>query len=273
MRPSSYPVVAILTLASSIVTGQARAEQQKYEPNTLYISAGPSRELTPEEKQEQERQRKEREAKDKAEKAAEAARAAQREAETQRRLKEMNVPPQREAEARRLLEMERAAAAARAPQFPVAQPASGAKEEPGNGRGDQANLAATERQREAERDAERERKREAYMKSLAEAEKKRKKEQEELAYLARLQKTVQMAAKKCGADAVRVGGILPPGKRLVEVKVHFEVACPGNLPVKGAANYFLGDGYSCVGSDMVNVKIPCEAEKSRVVVTAVTRAN
>jgi hypothetical protein len=115
---------------------------------------------------------------------------------------------------------------------------------------------------------------ESRRKRQAEADEQQRKERRERDYLLGLTRTIKMAAKTCGGGDIRVGGVMPAGQRVVEnVRVNFTVHCPGRAGVSGSNNYFLGDGYSCVGSDMVNVKIPCEAEKSRVTVDSVVRSN
>jgi hypothetical protein len=115
---------------------------------------------------------------------------------------------------------------------------------------------------------------ESRRKRQAEADEQQRKERRERDYLLGLTRTIKMAAKTCGGGDIRVGGVMPAGQRVVEnVRVNFTVHCPGRAGVSASNNYFLGDGYSCVGSDMVNVKIPCEAEKSRVTVDSVVRSN
>ena len=104
----------------------------------------------------------------------------------------------------------------------------------------------------------------------AEADERLRMEKKRQNYLLGLTRSIRMSAKSCGHGDVRVGGMMPPGERVVEnIRVNFTVHCPGRAGVKGTNSYFLGDGYSCVGSDMVNVTIPCEAEKSRVTVDSV----
>jgi hypothetical protein len=112
--------------------------------------------------------------------------------------------------------------------------------------------------------------------AAAESENQRQlaRQKRERAYLAGLTKTIRMAAKTCGSDDVRVGGVLPGGPRVVEnIRVNFTAQCPGRTGIKGSINHFLGDGYSCVGSDMINIKLSCEAEKARVSVDSVTAAD
>ncbi|TFW19818.1 hypothetical protein E4L96_11145 [Massilia arenosa] len=98
------------------------------------------------------------------------------------------------------------------------------------------------------------------------------KEQADRNHLAALRTQIRIGVKACGQDDIRVGGVLPDGSEDAgHIRVNFTVYCPGNIGVRGADNDFQGDGYSCVGSDMVQVRIPCEAKQARVVLDSVSR--
>lgn len=131
---------------------------------------------------------------------------------------------------------------------------------------DQRRAAESAARTESERRAEDARRR------AAEATSRQQKEQADRNHLAALRTQIRMGVKACGQDDIRVGGVLPDGSEDAgHIRVNFTVYCPGNIGVRGANNYFLGDGYSCVGSDMVQVKIPCEAKQARVVLDSVSR--
>lgn len=109
----------------------------------------------------------------------------------------------------------------------------------------------------------------------AEAEKVAARERDIANYLTRLRSSIRLAAKSCGKDDVRIGGTIPGGKQLLEtVKVNYIGHCPGQVRFTGAINNYIGDGVSCVGSDMRALNnLPCEPEKARFEVQSVTRSD
>ncbi|MBQ5948241.1 hypothetical protein [Massilia sp. ST3] len=131
--------------------------------------------------------------------------------------------------------------------------------------------AAREREEERRRqvaEAEEQRRRQK-----AEAD-QRAREQEVANYLERMRAGIRLAAKSCGKDDIRINGNRPGGKKVLElVDVHYVGHCPGQVRFTGELRNYIGDGLSCVGSDMRSIDLPCKPEEARFVVERVTRTN